>query len=147
MTTNSYRVRRKHARRGEQKEYPFYPNQLLRILMTIMGAVAVIATLAALFPLPLDHIADPLTEIDPGTRSLWILKPAILLSDILSGITFWPGLTMVLIALLGTLFVLLPILDHSGQRSIKRRTLVAVPFLLWMLFLALSLILSTGVRG
>jgi len=115
--------------------------------MTIMGAVAVIATLAALFPLPLDHIADPLTEIDPGTRSLWILKPAILLSNILSGITFWPGLTVVLIALLGTLFVLLPILDHSGQRSIKRRTLVAVPFLLWMLFLALSLILSTGVRG
>lgn len=139
----SYKFRKKHARRGKQKEYPFYPNHLLRILMAIMGAVAVIATVSALLPLPLDQIADPLAEFDPGTRTLWILKPAILLGDIV----FRPDLTVVLIAILATLFVLLPILDRSGQRSIKRRTLVAVPFLLWMLFLAWSLLLSTGVRG
>lgn len=143
MTTKPYKVRKKHARRGEQKEYPFYPNHLLRILMAIMGAVAVIATVSALLPLPLDQIADPLAEFDPGTRTLWILKPAILLGDIV----LVPGLTVVIIAIFATLFVLLPILDRSGQRSIKRRTLVAVPFLLWMLFLAWSLLLSTGVRG
>ncbi len=143
MTMRSYKIKKKHARRGEQKEYPFYPNHLLRVLMVIMGAVAVIATLSALLPLPLDQIADPLAEFDPETRTLWVLKPAILLNDIV----LVPGLTVVIIAIFATLFVLLPILDRSGQRSIKRRTLVAVPFLLWMLFLAWSLLLSTGVRG
>jgi quinol-cytochrome oxidoreductase complex cytochrome b subunit len=54
---------------------------------------------------------------------------------------------MVLIAVLAALFVLLPLLDRSGHSSIKRRTLVAVPFLLWMLFLALSLMISTGIPG
>jgi quinol-cytochrome oxidoreductase complex cytochrome b subunit len=141
VTTKSYKVRRKHTRRGEHKEYPFYPNHLLRILMSIMGALVVIATLSAMFPLALDYIADPLAEPDPGTRVLWLLKPAILLGDIV----FTPGLTVVLIAFLATLFVLLPVLDRSGQRSIKRRTLVAVPFLLWMLFLAWSLLFSTGI--
>jgi hypothetical protein len=111
--------------------------------MAIMGAVAVIATLAALFPLPLDHIADPLTVSDTGTRALWILKPAILLGDLV----LRPGLTVILITIFATLFVLLPILDRTGQSSIKRRALVAVPFLLWMLFLAWSLLLATGVGG
>lgn len=143
MTTGSYKVRMKHTRRGEQKDYPFYPNHLLRILMVIMGVVVVIATMSALFPLPLDNIADPLAPPDPGYKTLWILKPAILLGDIV----FRPGFTVVLIAIFAALFVLLPILDRSGQRSIKRRALVAVPFLLWMLFLAWSLLLSTGVRG
>jgi hypothetical protein len=111
--------------------------------MAIMGAVAVIATLAALFPLPLDHIADPLAVSDTGTRTLWILKPAILLGDLV----LRPSLTVVLIAIFAALFVLLPILDRTGQSSIKRRALVAVPFLLWMLFLAWSLLLATGVGG
>jgi hypothetical protein len=71
------------------------------------------------------------------------LKPAILLYNILP----MAGLPVVLIALLAVLFVLLPVLDRSGQRFIKRRILVAVPFLLWMFFLALSLMLSIGVRG
>ena len=143
MTTRSYKIRKKHARRGEQKEYPFYPKHLLRVLMAIMGAVAVIATLAALFPLPLDHIADPLAVSDTGTRTLWILKPAILLGDLV----LRPSLTVVLIAIFAALFVLLPILDRTGQSSIKRRALVAVPFLLWMLFLAWSLLLASGVGG
>ena len=111
--------------------------------MALMATVAVIAAMSALFPLPLEDIADPLAETDPGTRILWILKPAILMGDIVSR----PGLVIMLTAILAALFVLLPILDRSGQRSIKRRALVAVPFLLWILFLAWSLLLSTGVRG
>lgn len=143
MTSKTYKTRKKHARRSGQKEYPFYPNHLLRALMSILGAVAVIAIISAIFPLALDHIADPLAPPDQGTPALWILKPAILLNNIVP----LPGLTVVLIAFLALLFVLLPILDRSGQRSVKRRTLVAIPFLLWMLFLALSLLLSTGAQG
>ena len=143
MTTKPHKGRKRNARRGQMKEYPFYPNHIIRVLMAVMGAVAVIAILSALFPLPLDYIADPLAEPVAGTGTLWILKPAILLGDIL----FRPGLTVVLIVIFASLFVLLPILDRSGQRSIKRRTLVAVPFLLWMLFLAMSLLFSTGVGG
>lgn len=143
MTTRSFKNRRKHTRRGEQKEYPFYPNHLLRILMAIMGTVAVIAAISALFPLPLDQIADPLGTPDPGTRTLWILKPAVLLGNIASS----PSLTVVLITFFAALFVLLPVLDPSGQRFLKRRILVAMPFLLWMLFLAWSLLFSTGVSG
>ena len=143
MTNRSFKVRRKHARRGEHGAYPFYPNYLLRILMVIMGTIAVIAALSALFPLPLDHIADPLAVPDPGTRTLWILKPAMLLGSI----AFSPGLTVVLITIFAALFVLLPLLDRSGQASIKHRVLIAIPFLLWMLFLALSLLLPAGVPG
>jgi quinol-cytochrome oxidoreductase complex cytochrome b subunit len=139
-----HKVRKKHARRGEAKEYPFYPNHLIRILIAVMGTVCVIATLAAIFPLPLDHIADPLAKPEAGIQALWILKPAILLGDLV----FRPALTVVLVTIFAVLFVLLPTLDRSGQRSIKRRALVALPFLLWMLFLAWSLLLSTGgIRG
>lgn len=143
MTEKPYKIRKKHSRRGERKTYPLYPNHLLRVLMVIMGTVAAIAILSALFPLPLDRIADPLAQPDPESRALWLLKPAILLNDMMP----FPGLTAVLIAVLAVLFVLLPILDRSGQRSIKRRILVGVPFILWMLFLAWSLLLSTGVWG
>jgi len=143
VTNRSFKVRRKHARRGEQRAYPFYPNYLLRILMLIMGTMAVIAAFAALFPLPMDYIADPLAVPDPGTRTLWILKPAMLLVSIVSS----SGLTVVLITIFAALFVLFPLLDRSGQASIKHRILVAIPFLLWMLFLALSLLLPAGVPG
>lgn len=108
--------------------------------MAVMGTVALVAALSALFPLALDQIADPLGHSDPEDKVLWILKPAILLGDLV----LLPGVTVVLIAFLAVLFVLLPVLDRSGQRSLRRRILVAVPFLLWMLFLAFSLLLSTG---
>ena len=128
------------SRDSDQKEYPFYPNQFIRILMSIMGAIAVIAGLAALFPLPLNRIANPLAEPAPGTGMLWILKPAALLERLVLS----PAWTVTLTAVFALLFVLLPILDPSEQRSIKRRVLVAIPFLLWMLFLALSLLFSPG---
>ena len=108
--------------------------------MVITGSVAVIAILAALFPLPLDHIADPLAQPDPAVRALWILKPAILLG----GIVHLQGLTVVLITLLAALFVFLPILDRSGKQSVKLRLAVALPFLLWIFFLTLSMFLSPG---
>jgi quinol-cytochrome oxidoreductase complex cytochrome b subunit len=135
-----YRARKKGARRGERKEYPFYPNHLLRILMMIMVSVAVITALAALFPLPLDRIADPLAITEAKSRTLWILNPAI----VLGSLVHLRGLTAVIITLLAGMFVLLPILDRSGKQSIKRRLLVAVPFLIWMTFLALSIFLSPG---
>ena len=141
MIKRSYKLRKKGSKRGEEREYPFYPNQLLRILMSIMGAVALVAIVAALFPLPLGQIADPLAEPDPGTGALWILKPALLLKALVLS----PRLTILLIFSLAALFVLLPILDPSGHRSMRRRIIVAVPFILWMLFLALSLLFATGV--
>ena len=142
MTTKPYKLRKKAARHEEGKEYPFYPNQFFRNLIAVMGAVAVVSILAALFPLPLDRLADPLAQPDAGIRVLWILKPVILLGRIL----IRPVLTVGLIAVLAALFVLLPILDRSGRSSLKRRV-VAVPFLLWMVFLALSLLTSIGANG
>ena len=139
----SYKSRTRAGRRREGKKIPFYPNQVYRVLMAIMAAITVTSILAVVFPLPLDRIADPLTRAAPGTGTLWILKPAILLVGILRG----PVLAVGFITLMAALFVLLPILDRSGHSSVKRRILVAVPFLLWMAFLALSLLLSTGVPG
>lgn len=143
MTTKPYKMRKKTVRRHEQREYPFYPHQLFRNLMAVMGAVAVVAVLAALFPLPMDRMADPLAQPDPGVGTLWILKPAILLAGILAR----PALAVGLIFILAVLFVLLPILDRSGHSSLKRRVLIAIPFLLWMVFLAVSLLIPTGVAG
>ena len=140
MTKNSNRAGRRTVRHREQREHPFYPNHFLRILMAVMATIAFMAILAAVFPLPLDRIADPLAEPAPGTRALWIIKPAILLGRIMVK----PGLTAVLIAALALLFVMLPVLDTSSHRSMTRRALVAVPFLAWMLFLILSTLLSSG---
>lgn len=137
-----HKARKKHARGSTQKEYPFYPNQLLRVLIVIMGTVAVVAMLSALFPPALHRIADPLTGPDAGTQVLWMLKPAILLGDLVAR----PGLTIVLIAFLAALFVFLPALDRR-PRTIKQQLLVATPFLLWILFLAISTLLSIGVPG
>lgn len=139
----TYKGRKRQTRGSVRREYPFYPNQLLRILMVIMGTLAAVAVLSALFPLSLDLIADPFARPEAGTRALWILKPVILLGGMLKR----PGLTIVLVTFLAALFVLLPALDRSGQRTLKRRLLMATPFLLWVLFLAVSLLFSVGVPG
>ena len=120
-----------------------WSHSITRTSSSNCDAETVVATLAALFPLPLDRIADPLVQPDPAIRALWILKPAILLGSILVR----PALTAGLIAFLAVLFVLLPILDRSGHSTLKRRAMVAIPFLLWMAFLGLSLLMSVGVSG
>ncbi len=140
MSRRSYQGRRKHTRRGEGGHHPFYPNQVLRIVMAVMASVAAIALLAGFFPLPLDRIADPLGGPDPSSPPLWVLKPALLLDRILT----FPGLTMSLITALMALFFLLPVLDPSSHRSPLVRVLVSAPILLWILFLAIALFLPGG---
>jgi len=142
VNTKFHRTRKRTAAGSEERERIFYPTQLIRILMSVMGTIAVVSGVAAFYPLPLDRIANPLANPAPGTGILWILKPVVLLEKLVLN----PALTISLTVVFALLFVMVPMLDLSEQRSIKRRTLVAVPFLLWMLFLALSLFFSPGVK-
>lgn len=140
MTQPLYKGRKKTGRHRGPDEYPFYPTHLIRGLMAILGAVFAVALTSALLPLPLDHIADPLAG--PGAESgiLWLLKPV----AVLFRITSRPGLTVGLVTFLAVLFIILPVVDRSGKSSIRRRIMVAVPFLLWLLFLAWTILFTGG---
>lgn len=140
MTRKAYHTRKKRGWKGDGVEYPFYPNHILRGLIVVVTAVAVVAFLAAIFPPSLHRAADPLTGPDPGIQALWVLKPAIVLEKLFRSRV----ITSSAIALLFVLFLMLPVLDRTGQRPLRKRILLTVPFAALIAWLVLSTLLSLG---
>ncbi len=140
MTRKAYQARKLRGRRKGNIDYPFYPNHILRGLIVVAAALAVVAFLAAIFPPSLNQAADPLTGPDPGIQALWVLKPAIVLEKLFRSRV----VTSFAIALLFVLFLMFPVLDRTGQRPLRKRILVTVPFAALIAWLILSILLSLG---
>ncbi len=143
MTRKAYQVRKKGLRKRDGIDYPLYPNHLIRGLMVVAAAAAVIALLSAIYPPSMDRAADPFTGPGSETRALWILKPAIMAEKIVHSRTVTSTVAAVL--LLG--FVLLPFLDRTGQRRVQKRLFLAVPLLILIFYFILSILVHSGGMG
>ena len=108
-----------------------------------MAFSALIMFLAALFPPSLNRAADPLSGPDPGIQALWVLKPALMLEKLFSSRV----ITSLTITLLCLAFILLPVLDRTGSQHIRKRLLLAIPFLILIAWLVFSSLFSIGAPG
>jgi quinol-cytochrome oxidoreductase complex cytochrome b subunit len=98
---------------------PFYPHHLLRSLMVSVLVVAVLISLAALFPRPVADMADPGRVPETAQSTWWLVDVGRGLVRVLGG---W-GLA--LFALLGLMLVVLPIVDREPERRLRHRPIVA----------------------
>jgi quinol-cytochrome oxidoreductase complex cytochrome b subunit len=140
MTRKAYQIRKQRDRRKGEGDYPFFPNHILRGLIVVAAAAAIVTFLASLFPPSLHRAADPLTGPDPGTQALWVVKPAMALENLFGSRT----VTSSAIALLFVGFLLLPVLDRTGHRQLRKRLILAVPFVLLIAWLVLSALWNMG---
>ena len=105
-------VEQDHQRRGRQiPQMPFFPNFFIRELMAWYAALAVLGSLAALFPWELGEKADPYASAPAGIRPEWyFLAPFYTLKLLPSHVGFLEGelLGLLSFALLAILWVTLP---------------------------------------
>ena len=105
--------------RGKMRQMPFFPNFLLRELMAWYGALAVLGSLAAIFPWELGEKADPFASAPAGIRPEWyFLAPFYTLKLIPSHVLMLDGELMGILGftLLAVWWVTLPFwaVDRQG---------------------------------
>ncbi|MBI2466819.1 MAG: cytochrome b N-terminal domain-containing protein [Candidatus Rokubacteria bacterium] len=125
---------------GPGRRMPFFPNFLLRDLVGWLSALAILAALAAYFPVELGKKADPFASAPAGIRPEWYfvfmfqtLKylPSYILGiegEIVGVVGFGLG---------GLLLLLVPFLDRRTARGERSRLIagLAVGTILYMLLL------------
>jgi len=97
---------------------PFFPNHLLRSLIVAVIGIAVVFSLAALYPRPIGDIADPYA-IPDALVSTWVVVDVAL-----ALIRFLGAWGLGLFTLLGLALVLLPLFDRGPERRLRQRPLV-----------------------
>ncbi|MGW8281731.1 MAG: cytochrome b N-terminal domain-containing protein, partial [Gemmatimonadota bacterium] len=106
-----------NAPAGEGK--PFFPNQLLRIIVVSVFLLAIVGSLAALFPRP---VGDPANPFFPPDRlvSTWILV------DVTVAVLRFAGPVGLLLALLlVTAVALVPLFQRKPETDLRSRRIVA----------------------
>ena len=98
---------------------PFFPNHLLRSLIVAVIGIAVVVSLAALYPRPVGDIANPYA-IPDELVSTWVVVDVSL-----ALIRFLGAWGLGLFTLLGLALVLLPLFDRGPERRLRQRPLVA----------------------
>ena len=104
---------------AEQQGTPFFPNHLLRSLSVTVLVLALVVTLAVLFPRPFGDPADSLTVPDQLV-STWVPVDVSLALLRYLGMWGFAGFT-----LLGFSLFLLPLFDRRPERRIRKRPVVA----------------------
>ncbi len=99
---------------------PFYPNHLLRSFIVGVVVLAVVFSLAALYPRPLGDPANPF-ELPAELVSSWIpVDVSLALIRYLGVWGFW------LFTLLGISLALLPLFDRRPERRLRKRPVMLV---------------------
>lgn len=107
-------------RASEGEGTPFYPNHLLRIIVVSVFVLAIVGSLAALFPRPVGDPATPFHAPDEMV-STWVLV------DVTVALLRFIGPAGVLLALLlVTAVALVPLFDRKTETDLKRRPFVAI---------------------
>jgi len=105
----------------------FFPNHLLRSSITGVLTLAVLFTVAILFPRPVGVPARA-GEVPEALTSSWIVV------DVSRALTFYlGGWGLALFTLLGVALALLPLFDRGAERDIRRRPVAAGIGLLFFL--------------
>jgi quinol-cytochrome oxidoreductase complex cytochrome b subunit len=104
----------------EDEGMPFYPNHLVRILVVSVFLIAIVGSLAALFPRP---VGDPATAFYPPDEmvSTWI--PV----DVTRAIIEYLGsFGLVLTVLVALAVIFLPLFDRKPTTALRKRPVVTV---------------------
>ena len=99
---------------------PFYPNHLMRLIVVAVFLIAVVGSLAALFPRPVGDPATPFSAPDE-LISTWILV------DVTIALLRFVGPIGVLVALfVVAALALVPLLDRKPETDLRKRPVVAI---------------------
>ena len=99
---------------------PFYPNHLMRLVVISVFLIAVVGTLAALFPRPVGDPATPFYAPDELV-STWVLV------DVTIALLRFAGPVGILLALvLAAVLALVPLFDRKPETALRSRPLVAI---------------------
>ena len=116
------------VRANVTRSEPFFPGQLLRDVVAVVGVSAVVLALAIReHGAPLDAPADP--SSDYPARPEWYFLALFQLLKYFHGPLEIAG-TVVLPALVGLYFFALPLLDARPETTLRRRVKPLVPFVL-----------------
>jgi quinol-cytochrome oxidoreductase complex cytochrome b subunit len=109
----------------------FFPDHLLRSFMVAVVTAALVITAAVLWPRPVGDPADP-ARFPESIRSTWIVV------DVSRALTHYLGVWGFLgFTLLALSLVFVPLFDRGGERSLRRRPVVAtIGILFFALFVA-----------
>lgn len=111
---------KEHLERARSQGMPFYPRHLLRSVATGAVVLALVASLAAMFPRPVGDPATPFA-IPDELVSTWIM------ADVRMALLRYMGVWgLIAFFLLGLLLALLPLFDRKTERRLTRRPLVAL---------------------
>jgi quinol-cytochrome oxidoreductase complex cytochrome b subunit len=100
---------------GAGREIVFYPHHLMRIVGTVAVTLATLVTLVVLFPRDFGPPADPAVPPDAMPASWIAVLPW-------RGLAFYLGAVgPVLLFLLGLALLVLPLVDDSAERDLRRR--------------------------
>jgi quinol-cytochrome oxidoreductase complex cytochrome b subunit len=125
------------------RQMPFVPNFLLRELMAWYGALAVLGSLAAIFPWELGEKADPFASAPAGIRPEWyFLAPFYTLKLIPSHVLMFDGELVGILGftLLAVWWVTLPFWGVDRQGSTRVRWVTGAGVLLISYLSAFSLL-------
>jgi quinol-cytochrome oxidoreductase complex cytochrome b subunit len=118
-TTEEWLAESREEGEPEQEGTPFFPDHLLRSVSVTVLVLALVVTLAVLFPRPFGNPADPLVVPDQLV-STWV--PVDVSLSLLRYLGMW-GFSA--FTLLGFSLFLLPLFDRRPERRIRKRPVVA----------------------
>jgi quinol-cytochrome oxidoreductase complex cytochrome b subunit len=125
----------------EEEGTPFFPNHMLRLLIVTVFVLAVLTTLAALFPKPIGSLADPYTVPD-SLVSTWV--PVDVSLALIRFLGSW-GFT--LFTLLAVVLALLPLFDRSPERRPRQRPVATTLGLIFFLAFLASWLVGRRIRS
>ena len=117
---------------------PFFPNFLMRDMVGWLAALAVLAALAAYFPIELGKEADPFAPAPVGIRPEWYFMFMFQSLKYLPGHIVFEVLGILAFGVLGGLMLLVPLYDPEGRGDRSRRvTRFAIALIVYMIILTL----------
>ena len=123
---------------GGRRAMPFFPNFLMRDIVGWLAALAVLAALAAYFPIELGEEADPFAPAPVGIKPEWYFMFMFQSLKYLPGHIFWEILGIAAFGILGLLVLLVPLYDPLGRGERSRIvTRFGIALIVYMILLTL----------
>ncbi|MEJ2312380.1 MAG: cytochrome b N-terminal domain-containing protein [Gemmatimonadales bacterium] len=120
---------------------PFWPDQLMRSFSVGVLVLAVVLTLAALFPRPVGEPANPYVVPD-GLVSTWVVVDVSL-----ALIRYLGSAGLALFSLLAVVLFLLPLFDRKPETSWRKRPVATSLATLYLLVFLLAWVAGRGIES
>ena len=117
---------------AEEEGTPFFPNHMLRLLIVTVVVLAVLTSLAVLFPKPVGDLADPYT-LPESLVSTWV--PVDVSLALIRFLGAW-GFT--LFTLFAMTLAMLPLFDRNPERRPRQRPVATTLGLVFLILFAVA---------